>query len=61
MPPKKMNKLEPMLLNYPLLEMMKRGNDEEHISVIFTFCLSGLLTFEVVYPTVVPLSLDNQA
>ena len=49
MPPKKMNKLEPVLLNNPLLETMKRGNDEEHISVIFTFCL--IWTLEVVYPS----------
>lgn len=35
MPPKKMNKLELVLLNNPLLETMKLEKDEEHMSIIF--------------------------
>ena len=37
MPPKKMNKLEPVLLNYPLLETMKLEKDEQHMSNICIF------------------------
>ena len=59
MPPKKMNKLEPVLLNYPLLEMMKQGNDEEHLSIIHI--LSYLDSCLLRLFTLVPLSLDNRA
>lgn len=35
MPPKKMNKLELVLLNNPLLETIKLEKNEEHMSIIF--------------------------
>ena len=37
MPPKKMNKLEPVLLNNPPLETMKLKKDEQHMSNICIF------------------------